>query len=260
MTLRELQLEELEILVEFQQFCDRFQLQYYLTAGTLLGAIRHRGFIPWDDDIDIAMPRKDYDKLQKLAGEIPFGYFLQSFRTEPNFPYYFSKIRKNGTTVQEPILGKIEIHQGIYIDIFPLDRCPDNDKIALLFFKAMELFSAAILSRVTNGFVCGYQKKYMRIFWQILRRFPNRFLFLFREWIRRFFLCFSSGQKLCTVGGHHGFPRETYDTKWLKTTVSVQFESRQFSAPIGWDDILKNMYGDYMTPLEEEQRNGHFEA
>ena len=256
--IRKYQLQELDILKEFQKFCEEFHLQYYLTAGTLLGAVRHQGFIPWDDDIDVAMPRRDYDKLQRLAKKFPSGYFLQCAQTEPNFPYYFSKIRKDHTKVSEPVLETIQMHQGIYIDIFPIDVCPDNDKIALCFFKAIELFGTAVLSRVSQNFICGYEKKYMRFFWSILRRFPNRFLHLLREWTRRFFGLFASGKRLCTVGGHHGFPGESYRREWLCERDFMQFEGNLFPVPIGWREILINMYGDYMTPPDESHRQGHF--
>lgn len=256
--IRKYQLQELEILREFRKFCDQFHLRYYLTAGTLLGAVRHQGFIPWDDDIDIAMPRRDYNMLQKLAGKIPAGYFLQCAQTEPNFPYYFSKMRKDHTTVSEPILETIPMHQGIYIDIFPLDYCPDNDKIAMYFFKAIELFGTAILSRVSQDFTCGYEKVYMRLLEMVLSKFPNKTLHFLREQTRRIFSLFSSGKRLCTVGGHHGFPRESYCAEWFRNTVFIQFEEEDYPVPAGWMEILKNMYGDYMTPPEENQRRGHF--
>lgn len=259
MTLKELQSQEFEILQEFQKFCDRFHLQYYLTAGTLLGAVRHQGFIPWDDDIDVCMPRADYNKLQKLAAELPNGYFLQSFQTEKNFPYYFSKMRKDGTNVEEPLLGKIQMHQGIYIDIFPLDKCPDHDRTALIFFKVMALLSVAVLSRGVQNFTCGYEKKIMRVLWQVLRMFPNKMLFLFREGIRVLFGFFASGDRLCTVGGAHGFPFETYRAEWFHNAVSMQFETKNFPAPEGWHEILENMYHDYMSFPKSSERKGHFE-
>ena len=95
MDLRDIQLEELNILREFCRVCEALNLRYYLTAGTLLGAVRHRGFIPWDDDIDIAMPREDYDRLSRHWREVLSpGYTYQDYRSEPNFPYYFAKVRK----------------------------------------------------------------------------------------------------------------------------------------------------------------------
>lgn len=255
--LRALQLAELEILLEFQRVCTELGLKYYLTAGTLLGAVRHKGFIPWDDDIDVVMPREDYDRLVR-EGTTRFNpqYVYQEYRTEPNFPYYFAKLRKRGTRAEEPILRAIQMEQGYYIDIFPLDRCPDGDKRAALLFKGIELLDCAVLARVSSEFVCGYQKPYMRLLWGTLRHLPNRWLFALREGVRK--LLGMGGSRLCTVGGHHGYPRETYRPEWFAQTVELKFEGRRFPAPGGWEKLLENMYGDYMTPLPEEDRQGHF--
>lgn len=257
--LRALQLAELELLLEFQRLCQDLGLRFYLTAGTLLGAARHKGFIPWDDDIDVVMPRRDYDKLAHLASKaVSPEYVYQDYRTEPNFPYYFAKLRKRGTKVEEPILRAIDMDQGVYIDVFPLDRCPDSPRRATLLFKAVELLDCAVLARVSTEFVCGYQKPYMRFLWSVLRRLPNGALFALREGFRK--LMGLGGQALCTVGGHHGYPRETYRPEWFGETVELEFEGHPFPAPAGWDALLKNMYGNYMTLPPETERGGHFEG
>lgn len=254
----ELQRTELEILSEFQRLCKELGLRYYLTAGTLLGAVRHKGFIPWDDDIDVAMPRKDYDRLSREAPScLRPEYLYQDYRSEPNFPYYFAKLRKRGTRVDEPILRSVDMDQGVYIDVFPLDRCPGSPQRAALLFKAVELLDCAVLARVSGEFVCGYQKPYMRFLWNLLRRLPNKVLFALREGLRK--LLGLGGKQLCTVGGHHGYPRESYRPEWFEKTRELEFEGSLFPAPAGWDALLKNMYGEYMTPPPEEERQGHFE-
>lgn len=254
--LRSLQQTELELLLEFQRVCEKLGLRYYLTAGTLLGAVRHKGFIPWDDDVDVAMPRADYDKLSQLAAQhVSPKYVYQDYRSQPNFPYYFAKLRKRGTRALEPILGSIQMDQGIYIDVFPLDRCP-GAKRAVLLFKGVELLDCAVLARVSPEFVCGYQKPYMRLLWNVLRRLPNKVLFALREGWRK--LLGLGGKDLCTIGGHHGYPRESYRPEWFSETVDLEFESHTFPAPAGWDALLKNMYGAYMTPPPEAERQGHF--
>lgn len=256
--LGELQKTELELLLELQRLCQALGLRYYLTAGTLLGAVRHKGFIPWDDDIDVAMPRADYDRLSREApGLLGPEYLYQDYRHEANFPYYFAKLRKRGTRVEEPILRAVEMEQGVYIDIFPLDRCPGNAKRAALLFKAVELLDCAVLARVSSEFVCGYQRPYMRFLWNVLRRLPNKVLFALRERGRK--LLGLGGRMLCTVGGHHGYPRESYQARWFDRAEEVEFEGHRFPAPVGWDGLLKNMYGDYMALPPQEERQGHFE-
>lgn len=254
-------MEELDILREFRRVCELLGLRYYLTAGTLLGAVRHKGFIPWDDDIDVAMPREDYDEFMRLAPQVlRDGYFYQSSETEKNFPGYFAKVRKRGTYAEEPLMRSIDMEQGLFIDMFPLDNCPDNKNIATLFFKGIELIYCAITAQVCAEFECGYKKKYMRFLWRVLKLLPNHCLFAMRQRLRKRMGSnfFASGDKLCTVGGRHGYPRETYQKAWFEKTVELCFEGEMFPAPCGWHELLENMYGDYMRLPPEDEREIHF--
>ena len=118
--IKEMQKIELEMLLEVDRICKKFNIRYFLIAGTLLGAIRHKGFIPWDDDIDIIIPLNDYIKFCKVAEkELNKNYFLQNYKTDFTAMWY-TKIRKNNTTaIQANHKNKLH-HQGIWIDIFPL--------------------------------------------------------------------------------------------------------------------------------------------
>ena len=257
--LRYYQQVELEILKEFRRVCEELGLRYYLTAGTLLGAIRHRGVIPWDDDIDVAMPREDYDRFAREgAAKLAKTYCYQSYITEPNFPYYFAKVRKRGTVFLEPVLQDIQMKQGIYIDIFPLDQCPDNEQAAKIFFKIVSFLNSVILGKVATTFQCGYQKWYAIKAWRILQQLSKKETFALREFVRKLAERYSSGERLCTVGGHHGFPRETYQADWFSGSALVEFEGEYFPAPKDWDKLLRNMYGDYMVLPDEADRQGHF--
>ena len=119
--LRRIQLLELDLLKKVKKICEKYGLVYYLVSGTLLGAVRHKGFIPWDDDIDIAMPYNDYCIFLTLAQkELGDKYFVQNFNTEDGFNRGFTKIRINNTTYVSTENIDSTIHQGIWIDIFPL--------------------------------------------------------------------------------------------------------------------------------------------
>lgn len=250
---------ELEILIHFRQICIENQLTYYLTAGTLLGAIRHKGFIPWDDDIDILMPRKDYNKLSNLSAEIMTkNLFLQNNKTDTNFPFYFSKIRKNNTNVEEEKFSDVSMNKGIYIDIFPLDSCPKTFFFATFFFKIIEFFSFVALSKVSKRFQCGYTKKHMKLLFSLFRCLPLSFIFFLREFIRVLISIFSSDQCLCSVGGTHGYPKESYLADWFKHETVLIFEEELFPAPSCWHEILTSMYGNYMDFPPKNERNGHF--
>jgi len=126
-TLEELRTIQLNILLSFHQFCADNGIRYSLAAGTLIGAVRHKGFIPWDDDIDVAMPREDYEKLLQIANtEFKHPYFFDSFETS-NVPQTFAKLRNSKTTAIENI--KSDRNQGIFIDIFPVDHLIEDKKL-----------------------------------------------------------------------------------------------------------------------------------
>src|SRR5699024_6110897 len=122
---RKAQMIQLEILKEFDRFCKEHNIKYQLYAGTLLGAIRHKGFIPWDDDIDIAMTRDQYERfLEKYINNE--RYFLQNFQTDYNYFRQFSRLRKNNTVFRQEQYSNLDIHHGIFIDIFPLDNVEET--------------------------------------------------------------------------------------------------------------------------------------
>ena len=121
--LRKLQLTEIEVLDEIVRICKKHKLQYFLLAGTCLGAVRHSGFIPWDDDIDIGMPREDYEKFLNIAlDELDEKYFLQYYKTDENYYLGFAKVRKNNTSFITKGFEKKKGHQGFFVDIFPRNK------------------------------------------------------------------------------------------------------------------------------------------
>lgn len=113
---------QLDILKEYIKICSKYNLRYYFMGGSCLGAVRHKGFIPWDDDIDVGMPRPDYEKFMRVAqSELPKHYFLQNEKTDPDYPSCFAKIRNSNTTFIESSVAHLNMNHGVYFDIFPID-------------------------------------------------------------------------------------------------------------------------------------------
>ena len=134
-TLRKAQLIMLDMLIEFDAICKKHQLQYWLDSGTLLGAVRHQGFIPWDDDIDLSMPVEDYNKFLKIAkSELSSEIFLQTSQTDKNFKFDYIKLRSNKASIVEfhEKDKQIKYHQGVFVDIFPMltiENTEENKKL-----------------------------------------------------------------------------------------------------------------------------------
>lgn len=258
-TRRSLQLIELEILEDFQKLCQAHDLTFFITAGTLLGAVRHGGFIPWDDDIDVVMPRSDFDRLSEICRtRMPNGYFFQNCKTDPNYPFFFAKLRKNGTHVEEVSLSKVEMNKGIYLDIFPLDICPRGERGGRLYFKWVEQLQCAVMARVNPDFICGYSKGYMRGLHKLLRHLPLSALRGLWRLTHELLQGVCSNGRLSTACAAHGYPYEVYAHEWFSAAVPMCFEGMELPAPVGWRELLENMYGDYMTLPPESERLGHF--
>ena len=125
--LSRLHAELLDILSEIVRVCEKCGIDYFIQGGTAIGALFNRGIVPWDDDIDIGMMRDDYERFLRFAPQhLRRGYFLEWFGTEHNTPFYFAKVKKDGTLFVEEMFRGMEIHHGIFVDIFPYDRIPDN--------------------------------------------------------------------------------------------------------------------------------------
>ena len=141
---------QLCIFSEFERICDKLNLNYYIIHGSLLGAIKSKGFIPYDDDIDVGMLRSDYNKLINEGNKvIESGYFVQSYITDKEYPLPFAKIRADNTAFVQPKMKKFNIHQGIYIDIFPIDYYPENKLIKAVKKIQSIIYNARISKRMT---------------------------------------------------------------------------------------------------------------
>jgi len=248
---------ELEILLTFDRFCREHSLVYYLIGGALLGSARHDGFIPWDDDIDVAMPREAYEQLQVLwTTHAPDGYFLQSGKTDPRFSRCILKLRREGTHIKEKNCANIPMHDGIYIDIFPIDYVPDCSA-AYLARRAAKIRRLMSLRTIKNGYGGNHAflKKLVRL---AILPISNRAL---DRKIDRLCTKDNAGDRKYAILFLHNYSwdRQTHRLSVLGAGTEYRFEGHTFFGPDDRAEFLSRVFGpDYLQePPKEKQKNPH---
>lgn len=257
--LKKLQDTELKILKYFDKICKKNNLKYYLASGTLLGAVRHKGFIPWDDDIDVFMPGEDYLKLYDVMAKNPDkNYFFQSLDTEKNYFLLWNKIRLNNTVFVEKGWEKNEINKGIFIDIFPLLEVPLNKNKEKILNIKLKIIHLLIEANLKNDGRSKYYGKLGYIMYKIIKLIPQKV---------RNKMVIKNLKKMCLYKSNspYYFTTDTgIEEKITKSsfdeTIDLMFENSKFSCPKGYDKYLTETYGDYMKLPEESKRNGHGEV
>lgn len=252
-SLRKLQLLELKILLEFKRICEEHHIQYFLMGGTLLGAVRHQGFIPWDDDIDIGMIRSEYVKFLTICNdELSEEYFLQTFESDNTYGNTFAKLRLNGTEYPEIKNKDVLYHKGIFIDIFPFDNIPANSllrKIHLFKLMALTQMCGIKYDYITKPSTLGRKLSYIglrglsKVFSkiQVIKMREN----LFQKYNTRH-------TKFCINGSLYYYPSNIFDQ-----FSELEFEGIKFPVPAGYTTYLECAYGDYMQLPPEHKRTRH---
>ena len=256
--LRKLQMAELEILKEFVRLCEAHGLQYYLVGGTLLGAVRHKGFIPWDDDIDVAMPRGDYDRFAQIAPkELDPRYFYQCPDTDPHYFLTYVKVRKNDTEIYEERFKNARFHKGIFIDIFPLDLCPKPGAVCHLLFNVLAVMNYR--GQVDSGERYEpYREISGKIGYAMLRLFSPKQLVRARRRLLKLSRRLSRGAYVASYSGAYGYYKEIFPAEWFQSGQTEEFELLQYSVPSKTALQLGQIFGtEYMTPPPPELRKWH---
>lgn len=256
--LKEIQKLELDILDEVVKFCQENNLKYMLAYGTLLGAVRHKGFIPWDDDVDILMPRKDYQKFIELWND-EGKYKLLECRKNKEYIYPFAKVY-NSETVMEEHDVEVRCQLGLYIDIFPIDSIKGTPEESKKFVKKCEmlekfrLYSMMSVDKIMHE---NHKKNFGRkTLWKILRKIgPSKIA----RYIDKYSQKYNSMEAkwvgcLCSrTASQKLFPYKTYND-----VRRLEFEDKEYNAPVEFDVVLQKIYGDYMQlPPKEEQHLTH---
>ena len=245
--MNELQRVQFEILCEFITVCKKLDLQYYLICGSALGAEKYKGFIPWDDDIDVALPRSDYlrfiEEGQKL---LPDYYFLQNCKTDKNYHHFCSKIRDSRTTYVESDQKNINMHHGVFIDIIPLDLLPDDKHFSIKyrFFRICQLIHLKS------------PETYKNIIKFVLRPFvPISVVYsVFEKYLNKY----SSKTLSEYCNFHNAKNNRLYMHKDIYGKgINAVFEGKDVVIPERIDEYLTLYYDDWRAELPEEQKAGH---
>lgn len=263
MTIEDIKSCSLGLLCFFDKVCRDNGIHYFLCGGTLLGAIRHKGFIPWDDDIDVMMPRVDYERLFQVWPE-DSPYSLLCHKNTISFPYAYGKAIDSRTVKIEPIRNSCQ-HLGVDIDVFPIDNIPDSDDETTAFFKQIAVYQNR-LSRQILRFERSYGsiKTILRNCYVVLSRVIEMLIGDSVDKTIARFSCFAQQYndqqtKYCGITSisHYGDkeknPKSTYED-----VVYVSFEGKEYPAPIGYKYYLERLYGsNYLQLPPKEMRITH---
>ena len=254
-TLRNLQLTELELLKEADRICRKNSIRYVIIAGTLLGAVRHGGFIPWDDDADIGLLREDYEKFrQACERDLDHErFYFQDHRNTPGYRWGYGKLRRKDTLFLREHQEHMPYEQGVFIDIFPLDQVPENRILRTL--KNFECFCVRKVLWSKVGKIAD-KSAVKRAVYSLLSRVPEEsVLHYYDGMVRR------AGKHDSSMVRILLFPTPNrqymYLQKWYAETAETDFEGHVFTGIAAYDEYLRFKYGDYMTLPPEGERKTH---
>lgn len=254
-TLASLHEVELEIFDEFVRICKKHKLEYFMTGGTMLGAIRHEGFIPWDDDIDLGMMRKDYDLfIQYAKEELDEKYYLDCFETNKDYYLPFAKIRKNNTIFDEEDSHHLNNHKGIFIDIIPFENAPHQDS-----FK--QKIQAILVRNITDTMFYKTKIRKLKnsrhpVFVAFLSILPKRTLMKLQNKLMHLHKDDNS-EYVVALAGTYGYVKETSKRSVFLPSKNIKFEDRTYRGMNNPDAYLTRIFGDYMKLPPKEKRRNH---
>ena len=263
--LKKVQMTEKQILEKFISICEKYNLRYFVVFGTLLGTVRHKGFIPWDDDVDVGMPREDYEKFLEVAQEeCGEAYFLQTIDTDSKYHLYFAKLRMQGTEFVEDTLQDAGSVSGFYIDIFPYDIIPDDEKEWQKHMKKAVFYGMLLsVNKVKepqiargNAFV-NFGKS---VIWALLH-YGMKILAIkgndvWKKCMQAMTQYEHTKNKRLTTFSADASKWIVYEEE-ISEVLKVAFEDIVVSVPKGYDAILKRNYGAYMQIPPEDKRVNH---
>ena len=253
LSLDEIKQIELDLLIDVAKFCNSHDITYFLAYGTLIGAVRHQGFIPWDDDIDIQMPREDYERFLVLYNEKKTNNsYLVVSPYEKNARHPYGKVIDTRTLKREASV-RYENNQplGVDIDVFPLDGLsPDEEERQKLYTKRKRMYQCHLFSILDPS----KGKLKTRVVSWICGKFGKNFFFRKSQKIKWF--DYNQSDFVSDQSNLNIF-NKPLKREWFDKTIDLPFEGHMFKVPVGYDQVLIEEYGDYMTLPPEENRVTH---
>ena len=252
-----------ETMIAFENFCDEHGITYYATGGTAIGAVRHKGFIPWDDDIDVCMLRPEYDRFVELRAKCEgTGYLIMDYHT-PGNPVPFAKFVNMTTTLVE--FDYNPISTGLFIDVFPLDNV-SNDFEFTVRLKNRVIFNMQLYQRTTIDLDFSGQLRYLKggHVKTVLKALKNKLIYKYQR--NKYVKLLEDDEKALrevkgdSVLNYYTFykiEKEIFPKEWFSGTIEMPFEDITVKLPIGYHEYLSKLFGDYMTPPPVEKQVSH---
>lgn len=256
--IKEVQKALLKILIELDRICRRYQIRYSLEGGTLLGAIKYKGFVPWDDDIDIIMERKEYERFIKICQtELKVQFFLQNNRTVKHFPLNYSKLHMKGTLYIQESTGHLNIHQGLFIDIFPVDNIyKPTLRLQVAFIGAFTSARSVKLNRIYKRKDEISRSKIKLLIYNMLALFPLWWINFSIDLCSRIFNIFHSKYVYEVCNPNRNF--KPLNRRIYQELTELEFMGLKFLATKHYKRFLKSRFGDIgRLPPEEKRQPSH---
>lgn len=260
MEIRELQLLQLDVMKEIHEVCIKHKIEYYLIAGSILGAVRHGGFIPWDDDIDIAMMRPQYDKFRRVFFEEfdQTRYFLQDYDTDKEHRPALMRFCIKGTIQDLPYEYHLKNCKNTYIDIFPLDNVPNGEKKRKIHAFLNRICDKLLIKKLYITSNKGWNEK---VYWIVCKILP---LNLIRNMKVRCMKMYNNDHRcyaVCSMESHYSYEKQTMDKSIYGKPTLIKFEDTYFYGPEKTEEYLMKLYGiNYMQIPSEDKREKPFDV